>query len=257
MNHSFNVQYATEFGIEEAIVIENFIFWIQKNRANQKHQYTVDIDGVPETRTFTYNSAKALAELFPYMNERRIYRVMESLVEQGVLIKGNYSSNGYDRTLWYAFKDENAFTNFGKPIYQISKMEKPNMEPHLPNMVKHDTDINTDIIPDSKTNINSEPIQFSQAQKVKKFQERHRKHLEVKKQNELQQTFYQVDQLGRELDWDIDKYEKLIFWKSKHEFWMKTTDTAHYLLKALKDIALNDIPIQTKTLDDELMEKIV
>lgn len=256
MNHSFNVEYATTYGLEEAIIIENFIFWITKNRANEKHQHEVLIDGVKEIRTFTYNSAKALTELFPYMNERRIYRVMESLVEQGVLIKGNYSSNGYDRTLWYAFKMENAFCGVGKSIYQNRKMDSPNKETHLPNLVNHDTDINTDIKPDGKPNINKEPIQFHQAQKVKAFHEHHKKHLASKKQTELKQTFHQVDELGRELDWDLDKYDKLIFWKPKHEFWMKTTDTAHYLLKALKDIALNDIPTPTRTLDDELMEKV-
>lgn len=98
MEHSFNIELAAKYGIEEAIIIKNIQFWIDKNKANDRHFY----DG----KFWTYNSVKAFTELFPYMSESKIRRTLENLVSKGVLIKGNFNQSGYDRTLWYAFQNE-------------------------------------------------------------------------------------------------------------------------------------------------------
>ena len=34
MQHSFNIELAKEYGILEAIIINNLFFWIEKNKAN-------------------------------------------------------------------------------------------------------------------------------------------------------------------------------------------------------------------------------
>ncbi len=101
MEHSFDIYNAKRYGLNEAIMIKNFQFWIAKNKANGSHQY----DG----KTWTYNSVKAFEELFPYLKPSQIRRCLESLVEQGVLIKGEYNKNPYDRTSWFAFNDESTF----------------------------------------------------------------------------------------------------------------------------------------------------
>jgi hypothetical protein len=98
MTHHFEVELAKQLGIEEAILIDKFVGWIQHNRANNKNYF----DG----RTWTFNSAKAYADIFPYMTESKIKRVVARLVELGILVKGNYNENQYDRTNWYAFTDE-------------------------------------------------------------------------------------------------------------------------------------------------------
>ena len=97
MEHRFQVELAMIYGIEEAIFIENFVHWIQKNKANNKHYHN--------GRYWTYNSAKAFAEQFPYMNESKVKRVLTRLVDMGVILKGNFNENQYDRTCWYAFTD--------------------------------------------------------------------------------------------------------------------------------------------------------
>lgn len=95
MEHSFNVQIAQMLGIEEAILVHNFYYWIVKNAANDKHQH--------EGLFWTYNSKKAYSELFPYMNETKIGRVIKHLEDVGLLVKGNYNENKWDKTNWYAF----------------------------------------------------------------------------------------------------------------------------------------------------------
>ena len=135
MNHSFNVDIAKIFGVEEAIVIENMFFWIEKNKANEKHYY----DG----SYWTYNSMKAFSHLFPYWSEKQVRRILKSLEDQGCVKTGNYNKITYDRTKWYALtervvciclngqmdltKRANGFDQTGEPIPDIN------------------TDINTDI----------------------------------------------------------------------------------------------------------------
>ena len=94
MNFSFDVEFAKEHGVNEAIMYQYFSYWIAKNKANDKHFY----DGY----TWTYNSQKALTELFPFWNRAKIQRIISSLENQGLLIKGNYNQLSYDRTTWYA-----------------------------------------------------------------------------------------------------------------------------------------------------------
>lgn len=94
MNFSFDGDFAKEHGVNEAIMYQYFSYWIAKNKANDKHFY----DGY----TWTYNSQKALTELFPFWNRAKIQRIISSLENQGLLIKGNYNQLAYDRTTWYA-----------------------------------------------------------------------------------------------------------------------------------------------------------
>jgi hypothetical protein len=96
--HGFDVDIATVYGLEEAIIINNFQFWINKNYS----------DGVnrKEDRTWTYNTTSSLVKLFPYMSLNAIRYSIDQLVKKGVLIKGCHNKNGYDRTTWYAFSDE-------------------------------------------------------------------------------------------------------------------------------------------------------
>lgn len=95
--HHFQSALAKEFGIEEAIFIDEFHYQISRNKANEKNFY----DG----RYWTFNSQKAYAELFPYLSVGQIKRTIGNLVERGILLKGNYNINQYDRTNWYTFTD--------------------------------------------------------------------------------------------------------------------------------------------------------
>ena len=94
MEHHFNTDIAKDCGIEEAILLHNFHFWLSKNAANEKHFH----DGL----YWFYNSKKAFVDLFPYMNETKIFRSIKNLEERGFIVKGNYNTDKWDRTNWYA-----------------------------------------------------------------------------------------------------------------------------------------------------------
>lgn len=94
MNYSFDVDLAVKIGVDESIMLNNFVFWLSKNKANNKNLF----DG----NYWTFNSVRAYTELFPFWKESQIKRILKSLVEQSVLVVGNYNQNAYDRTNWYS-----------------------------------------------------------------------------------------------------------------------------------------------------------
>lgn len=98
MVHCFEVEDAQAFGLNAAVILYNLKYWIAKNRANGSHRH----DG----RTWTYNSVRAFASLFPYLTERQIRTALELLKDKGVILQGNYNKSGYDRTAWYAIVEE-------------------------------------------------------------------------------------------------------------------------------------------------------
>lgn len=98
MEHHFNVGLAKEYGIEESILIHNLYYWINNNVANKKHFH--------DERYWTYNTADAFAQLFPYMNSSKIYRVLKSLEDKNIIIKWNFNEDKHDRTNWYSFTND-------------------------------------------------------------------------------------------------------------------------------------------------------
>lgn len=97
MEHSFDIDLAKRYGIEEAIVLKHLFFWIQRNSVNERHYH----DG----RYWTYNTAKGFTEIFPYMNQKKVYYVLKKLEEAGLIKIGKYNANRYDQTRWYALTD--------------------------------------------------------------------------------------------------------------------------------------------------------
>ena len=132
MYHSFNIVIAKEYGILEAILLNNFEYWISKNVANQTNYHNGFY--------WTYNSTRAFTELFPYVSQRQIQNALKHLKELEIIQTGNFNKSSYDRTLWYAF------TKKGYSIMQKCKMEGTKMLNGL--------DENVTPIPNINTNIN-------------------------------------------------------------------------------------------------------
>lgn len=107
-SHSFNIQLAINYGVEEAILIHHFQHWINHNKALGTNYH--------EGRTWTYQTREQIAAHFPYITKDRIRRLTDHLVDIGVLRKGNFNRLKMDQTIWYAFENEEMFTvgNFAK-----------------------------------------------------------------------------------------------------------------------------------------------
>jgi uncharacterized phage protein (TIGR02220 family) len=113
--HSFSVDVACEVGVNAAILLGNIKHWCQKNAANGKHYH--------EGLYWTYNTVKAMSELYPYLGKKAIDNALRKLEEGGYIRIANYNKNAYDRTRWYAITDK-GLALFGETHFPKGEMEK-------------------------------------------------------------------------------------------------------------------------------------
>ena len=113
--HFFLIEIAEILGVNEAIMLNHLIYWIASNSINGTNHF----DG----RYWTYNSAKKYALIFQYWSTGQIRRILKSLVFQGIIIEGNYNKHKYDRTKWYALKDEKYWMTKYNPVDEIDNWE--------------------------------------------------------------------------------------------------------------------------------------
>jgi hypothetical protein len=145
LHHSFDVDLATQYSIEEAIIIHHFQHWIRVNQKLKRNWI--------EERTWTYQTREEIAAHFPYLDSDKIRRLCESLVKKKVLISKCHHKNKFDRTLWYAFENESKFLNIeidSNKSYerQICQMGLTNLPNGIDESAKCilDTDTKTDTI---------------------------------------------------------------------------------------------------------------
>lgn len=138
MKHLFDVEMAVEYGVNCAIILENFCYWIEKNKANQINFY----DGY----YWTYNSVRAFNELFPYMSQKQITTAIKKLEEEQLIISGNYNKLPWDRTKWYALTEK------GYSILQKSNIHYPKMSNGTLQKDEPIPNINTNSKQNNKTN---------------------------------------------------------------------------------------------------------
>lgn len=141
MEHSFNVYIAEKYGVHAAILLNNIEHWIAHNKANNTNYR----DGY----YWTFNSKRAFAELFPYMNERQIDYALKKLIDDGIIITSKYNTSAYNHTLWYTI------TKLGCSILQNCEIEETKLCNGLTKNVKSMTNINNTHI-NTDINVNKE-----------------------------------------------------------------------------------------------------
>lgn len=106
LHHSFDTDLAKKFGLHEAILIHHFQFWIQFNMNRNKHKH--------EDRTWTYGSYVEIAKHFSYLSAKQVRTTIESLIKKNVIMKSKFNKLSYDNTSWYAFVNEENYTDCPK-----------------------------------------------------------------------------------------------------------------------------------------------
>ena len=110
---------AEAHGVNVAIFVHNLAYWIEKNAANGRHYH----DG----RYWTYNSTRALAEMYPLWTKDQIRNIVKKAEAAGLILTGNYNEKPMDRTIWYALTDKTAalygLDKYTKCISQNSQMD--------------------------------------------------------------------------------------------------------------------------------------
>lgn len=115
--HSFNVSLATRFGLIEAIIIQHSYYWYGLNKDNP--------DMTKDGKVWFFRSVSQIAEVYPYLTVDKVRRTIDRLVEVGILIKGNYSSDKFKKANWYSLSDEMINIMKGKNAKSIQQNAEP------------------------------------------------------------------------------------------------------------------------------------
>lgn len=120
MEHSFSVEVAKQVGVSCATMLRHIVFWVMKNRYNETNFH--------KGKNWTYNSAKAWSQHFPYWTEKQIRTILNKLSENGFIEVENLNSDKMNHTNWYTITDktlsiynlpnwEGRFDQMGKSLY--------------------------------------------------------------------------------------------------------------------------------------------
>lgn len=115
--HSFNVSLASRFGLIEAIIIQHSYYWYGLNKDNP--------DMTKDGKVWFFRSVSQIAEVYPYLTVDKVRRTIDRLVEVGILIKGNYSSDKFKKANWYSLSDEIIRIMKGENAESIQQNAKP------------------------------------------------------------------------------------------------------------------------------------
>lgn len=132
---------AVQYGADVAIFVHNVVYWTEKNAANRVNFH--------EGRYWTYNSMRALCELYPLWNRDQLKRIIKKSEDAGLIVVGNFNAKPMDRTQWYA-PTETVLELYGlelvAPIWRKRPMdgaETPNAkgenDPPIPSIYQEDT----------------------------------------------------------------------------------------------------------------------
>ncbi|UHG93297.1 hypothetical protein [Spirosoma oryzicola] len=94
--HSFDAALAIEIGVEKAILVGNINFWITENEKRKSDTH------FHKGEYWTYDTAKGLAEKYPYLNEKSIARWIGQLTESGWIKTDHFNRrDNLDKKTWF------------------------------------------------------------------------------------------------------------------------------------------------------------
>lgn len=100
---------ACQYGLNEAIVIQQIHYWTQKNKPMS--------DGY----SWVYNSIPEWKKQFPFWSERTIFTILKKLKLEGMIFAECKSDNHWDKTLYYRLNYEKFTSSMSQPLRDRSR----------------------------------------------------------------------------------------------------------------------------------------
>ena len=135
--HSFNVQLATEIGLEECIILQHFYYWHKINCENENM--------VIDDKVWFFTSRRNIQSVFPYLSEQKIKTCLLRLEEKGYILKENKNANKIVKANWYALTDKSLaiFGEINQPLVKSTndwlKQPTNNSNNNINNNIKETT----------------------------------------------------------------------------------------------------------------------
>ena len=111
--HSFNTDIAVQVGVNGAVIYETIKWWCFRHKVIGTNHY--------DDNWWVFNSRRAWCELFPYLSEQNIKTALNKLVNAGLILKGNYNTEKFDRTNWYAIADKTSLVASNQSLVKINQ----------------------------------------------------------------------------------------------------------------------------------------
>lgn len=135
--HSFNVQLATEIGLEECIILQHFYYWHKINCENENM--------VIDDKVWFFTSRRNIQSVFPYLSEQKIKTCLLRLEEKGYILKENKNANKIVKANWYALTEKSLaiFGEINQPLVKTTndwlKQPTNNSNNNIYNNIKETT----------------------------------------------------------------------------------------------------------------------
>jgi DNA-binding PadR family transcriptional regulator len=120
--HTFDVALAVQVGVEKALLLGGFNFWITENEKRKSELH------FRQGEYWTYDTAKQLAAKYPYLKEKSIYRWLDELEQGDWIKKRQFAVKGnLDTRNWFG-RGKRLLEWLGAPVSQnensVSHFEK-------------------------------------------------------------------------------------------------------------------------------------
>lgn len=108
---TLNKTVAKEYGINIALILNNFVFWDSINKSNKDEYHLRD------GKFWIYYSHKKLADHLEVLTERQVQVAINKMIEEGLIEVSqiNYNQSKFDKTAWYSLTQKSLLF-FARPM---------------------------------------------------------------------------------------------------------------------------------------------
>jgi hypothetical protein len=107
--HLLGSSLARRYGVHAALVVKHIWDEVCANERAERCSFA--------GKTWMRSSQMMFTAIMPYLTKNMVRRALERLMEQGVIVRGEFGESPFDRTSWYAF------TQFGALMMRESEGE--------------------------------------------------------------------------------------------------------------------------------------
>jgi DNA-binding HxlR family transcriptional regulator len=91
--HKFNVDIAKDYGVNVAIMLENFGIWFLSVQGMDENKH--------DNKYWFYHTISSFIEDMPYLGRNAIRKAISDMNVAGLIEKAEFNDNPYDHTTWY------------------------------------------------------------------------------------------------------------------------------------------------------------
>lgn len=99
--YPFEQDLAIQYGVNEAIVLTKLITLMTSKNENSKN-----IEELEDKVWLKISIVELQKKYFKFLSEFQLRRIINSLLKQKALVKGNHNNNRYDKTSWYTVENQ-------------------------------------------------------------------------------------------------------------------------------------------------------